>query len=311
MSSTPCEVIWALSRPEPVLTNLQPIAQKPARVVVLGALGFIGGTILRRLQAEGINLLALDLPAFDLLAPDAAPTLAAALRPTDTLIFISARAPCKNNAMLLDNLRMAEAVCAALRRQPVGHVIYQSSDAVYRDAREPMTEASCAEPGTLHGLMHLAREVMLKSEFSGPLTFIRPTLVYGLNDPHNGYGPNRFRRLAAEGREILLFGEGEELRDHVCVDELGELARLVVLHRSVGIANAVTGEVVSFRQLAEFTAAQFPSRVAVKGSPRTGPMPHNGYRAFAPSAALRAFPGFHFTPWREGLARECARMKAS
>ena len=289
MSSTPCEVIWASSRPEPVLTNLQPTAQKPARVVVLGALGFIGGTILRRLQAEGINLLALDLPAFDLLAPDAAPTLAAALRPTDTLIFISARAPCKNNTMLLDNLRMAEAVCAALRRQPVGHVIYQSSDAVYRDAREPMTEASCAEPGTLHGLMHLAREVMLKSEFSGPLTFIRPTLVYGLNDPHNGYGPNRFRRLAAEG----------------------ELARLVVLHRSVGIANAVTGEVVSFRQLAEFTAAQFPSRVAVKGSPRTGPMPHNGYRAFTPSAALRAFPGFRFTPWREGLARECARMKAS
>jgi nucleoside-diphosphate-sugar epimerase len=311
MSSTPFEVILASSRPEPVLTNLQPTAQKPARVVVLGALGFIGGTIFRRLQAEGIDLLALDLPAFDLLAPAAAPTLAAALRPTDTLIFISAKAPCKNNAMLLDNLRMAEAVCAALRRQPVSHVIYQSSDAVYRDVREPMTEASCAEPGTLHGLMHLAREVMLKSEFPGPVTFIRPTLVYGAQDPHNGYGPNRFRRLAAEGREIVLFGEGEELRDHVFVEDLAELARLVVLHRSVGVANAVTGEIVSFRQLAEFTAARFPTRVAVKGSPRAGPMPHGGYRAFAPSAALRAFPGFRFTPWREGIARVCAQTPAS
>lgn len=294
-----------------MLTHLETAPAKPARVVVLGALGFIGGAILRRLQAGGINLLALDLPAFDLLAPDAAPTLAAALRPADTLIFVSARAPCKNTAMLLENLRMAETVCAALRRQPVAHVIYQSSDAVYRDSREPMTEASCAEPGTLHGLMHLAREVMLKSGFSGPLAFIRPTLVYGLNDPHNGYGPNRFRRLAAEGREIVLFGEGEELRDHVFVEDLAELARLVVLYRSTGVVNAVTGEVVSFRQLAEFIAAQFPTRVAVKGSPRTGPMPHNGYRAFAPSAALRAFPGFRFTPWREGLARECARMKAS
>lgn len=294
-----------------MLTNLHSGPQKPARVVVLGAGGFIGGTILRRLQADGISTLALDLPAFDLLAPDAAQILAAALRPTDTLIFVSAKAPCKNNAMLLDNLRMAEAVCAALRRQPVAHLIYQSSDAVYRDVREPMTEASCAEPGTLHGLMHLGREVMLKSEFSGPLTFIRPTLVYGLNDPHNGYGPNRFRRLASEVREIVLFGEGEELRDHVLVDDVAELARLVVLHRSTGIANAVTGEVVSFRQLAEFITAQFPSRVTVNGSPRTGPMPHNGYRAFAPSAAQRAFPGFRFTPWREGIARECTRMKTS
>jgi hypothetical protein len=29
-----------------------------------------------------------------------------------------------------------------------------------------------------------------------------------MGDPHNGYGPNRFRRLAAAGQEIVLFGEG-------------------------------------------------------------------------------------------------------
>jgi len=294
-----------------MLLNLQPNAQRPARVVVLGAGGFIGGAIVRRLQADGIPTLALDLPALDLLALEAASQLAARLHATDTLIFISARAPCKDHAMLLDNLRMADAVCGALRRQPVAHLVYQSSDAVYRDLREPMTEAACAEPGTLHGLMHLAREVMLKNAFAGPLTFIRPTLVYGAEDPHNGYGPNRFRRLAAAGQEIVLFGEGEELRDHVFVGDLAELARLVVLHRSVGIVNAATAEVASFRQLAEFTAAQYPTRVAVKGSPRSGPMPHGGYRAFAPSAALSAFPQFRFTPWRDGLARVCAQAPAS
>lgn len=294
-----------------MLTHLETVATRPARVVVLGARGFLGGTIARRLQADGVDTVALDLPACNLLALDAAGILAAQLRPTDVLIFVSAKAPCKNHAMLLDNLRMADAVCDALHRQPVAHVIYQSSDAVYRDTREPMTEASCAEPGTLHGLMHLGREIMLKNGFSGPLTFIRPTLVYGAQDPHNGYGPNRFRRLAAEGREIVLFGEGEERRDHVCVEDVAELARLVVLHRSTGVVNAVTGEVVSFRELAQFTAAQFPTRVAVKGSPRVGPMPHGGYRAFARSDALRAFPGFRFTPWREGIAKVCAQTPAS
>lgn len=295
----------------PMLQHLNALPQKPDRVVVLGAGGFLGGTILRRLQADGIPTLALDLPAFDLLAPEAPRTLAAALHATDTLIFVSAKAPCKNTAMLVDNVRMAAAVCAALQLQPVRHVVYQSSDAVYQDAREPLTESACAEPGTLHGVMHLAREVALRNEFSGPLAIIRPTLVYGLADPHNGYGPNRFRRLAAEGKEIVLFGEGEERRDHVFVDDLAELARLVVLHRSTGVVNAVSGEVVSFRTLAEFCAGQFTPHSPVRGSPRSGTMPHDGYRAFAPSAALAAFPGFSFTPWREGLARVCAQMKTS
>jgi UDP-glucose 4-epimerase len=41
---------------------------------------------------------------------------------------------------------------------------------------------------------------------------VRSTLIYGEGDPHNGHGPNRFRRLAAAGQEIVLFGEGEERR---------------------------------------------------------------------------------------------------
>jgi nucleoside-diphosphate-sugar epimerase len=154
--------------------------------------------------------------------------------------------------------------------------------------------------------MHLTREVMLRSEFPGSLAFVRPTLVYGIDDPHNGYGPNRFRRLAAEGKEIVLFGEGEEQRDHVAVGDVAELVLRIVLHRSTGIVNAVSGDVASFRTLAEFIAAQFPSRVAVKGSPRVGPMPHNGFRPFTSSAALTAFPGFTFTPWHRGIAAMCA-----
>lgn len=284
--------------------------QKPARAVILGAGGFIGGAIHGRLQREGVPTLALGRPALDLLAPDAGERLAALLQPADALVFVSARAPVKHAAMLIDNLRMSEAVCAALERQPVAHVLYISSDAVYKDSAEPLTEHSCAEPGSLHGVMHLAREVMLRAAFSGPLALLRPTLVHGLDDPHNGYGPNRFRRLAAEAREIVLFGEGEERRDHVAVEDIGELACRIVLQRSSGIVNATSGEVVSFRELAEFCAAQFAPRAAVKGSPRSGPMPHGGYRPFAPSAALSAFPGFRFTPWREALSRACFATRA-
>ena len=227
-----------------MITNLHESPRKPARVVVLGAGGFIGGATARRLRSDGIEVVALGRESCDLLAADAASRLTEELRPDDTLVFVSARAPVKNVAMLMENIRMGEAVCAALKNRPVAHLIYISSDAVYKDSAEPISESSCAEPGSLHGVMHLTREVMLRSEFSGPLAFVRPTLTYGIDDPHNGYGPNRFRRLAAEGKDLVLFGEGEEQRDHVAVDDIAELVRCIVLHRSTGIANAVSGEVV-------------------------------------------------------------------
>ena len=292
-----------------MIANLHVSPRKPARAVVLGAGGFIGGAVARRLRSEGIEVAALGRDSCDLLAPDAATRLIAELRPDDTLVFVSARAPVKNVAMLMDNLRMGEAVCAALKDQPVAHVVYISSDAVYKDSAEPLSESSCAEPGSLHGIMHLTREVMLRSEYSGPIALVRPTLTYGIDDPHNGYGPNRFRRLAAERKSIVLFGEGEEQRDHVAVNDIAELVLRVVLHRSVGVVNAVTGDVVSFRTLAECITAQFMPPVAIECSPRIGPMPHNGLRPFAPSAALAAFPGFTFTRWQDGLTRMCAETR--
>lgn len=292
-----------------MLAHTHVTPQTPSRVVVLGAGGFIGGTILQHLAEEKIANLGLGRPTLDLLAADAAERLAGELRADDTLVFVSAQAPVKNPAMLLANLRMAEVVCAALQRRPVLHVVYISSDAVYKDSAEPLNETSCAEPGSLHGIMHLAREVMLAGAHPGPLALIRPTLVHGLADPHNGYGPNRFRRLAAAGQEIVLFGEGEERRDHVAVEDIAALTLRVVRHRSRGTVNATSGEVVSFRALAEFCAAQFEPRVPVRGTPRTGPMPHNGYRPFAPSIALTAFPAFKFTPWRNALARACAATR--
>ena len=205
--------------------------------------------------------------------------------------------------MLQDNIKLAANIVAALVASPVAHVVNVSSDAVYADQAEPLTEASCAAPSSYHGVMHLAREVMFAAELSTDLAILRPSLLYGADDPHNGYGPNRFRRQANAGEDITLFGEGEERRDHVFIDDVAELVFRVLTHRSVGVLNTATGEVHNFRDIAEKVRALAGADVAVAGSPRVGPMPHNGYRPFDPAATQAAFPDFAYTSLSEGLAR--------
>ena len=283
---------------------------QPERVVIMGAGGFVGRASFHKLQSDRVNALALTRQEVDLLAGGAQQKLATQLTPTTTLIVTSALAPVKNTAMLLDNLRMMQAVIEAVKSKPVAHLIYVSSDAVYADSRKPMTESSPAEPGSLHGVMHLAREVMLKNELASiPQVFVRPTLIFGPGDPHNGYGPNRFMRLAQSGKDITLFGEGEERRDHIFIEDVAEIVRRCVLHRATGIVNAVSGKVTSFKEIAEMAAARFEPRVKVIGTPRVGAMPHSGYRAFDPSLLARLFPDLKLTTIPTGLDRMRASLK--
>ena len=60
-----------------MLEHLNPTPQKPSRVVVLGAYGFVGGTCARLLTARGVQLLPLDKDDIDLMASGAAEQLLA------------------------------------------------------------------------------------------------------------------------------------------------------------------------------------------------------------------------------------------
>jgi len=284
------------------LEHLNSAPRLPVRTVVVGA-GFVGGAIVRRIAARGGNVLSLTRRDVDLLKPDAAAQLASLLKPGDAVVAAAARAPCKDVSMLIDNMTMVKAMLQAMRAIELSHVLNIGSDAVYADGPLPLTEASPAAPTSLHGVMHLARELAFSAEIKAPLATLRPTLIYGASDPHNGYGPNRFRRLANAGEEIVLFGEGEERRDHVAVDDIAELAVRLLEHRSRGVLNAATGTVHSFKAVAEQVVAASPRKVKISGSPRTGPMPHNGYRPFDPTLALTAFPGFRFIDLATGLAQ--------
>lgn len=275
--------------------------QKPERVVVIGKSGFVGGAILAKLEILGIACLGIGRDDVDLLSDGAGEHLAALLRSSDSVVAASALAPCRNAAMLADNLVLVRNILDALSRVPVSHVVNISSDAVYPDEPVPLSEQVLPAPGSLHGAMHLAREIAFQAETDAPLATLRPSLLYGAKDPHNGYGPNRFRRLASSGKPIVLFGEGEERRDHVLIDDLAEIACRVLAHGSTGALNVATGEVASFADIACQVVTIAGSSSEIRPSPRVGEMPHKGYRSFDVSACKAAFPDFAYTSLTQGL----------
>lgn len=279
---------------------------KPGRVVVIGAAGFVGGAVERRLKAQGVEVLGLGRSNVDLTAADAAERLVGILRPGDVVVAAAARAPVKNLDMLIENMTMVRAMLAAIGQVAVAHVVNVSSDAVYGDEPVPLTEQAPTAPGSFHGAMHLAREIAFREMVKAPLAIVRPTLIYGDADPHNGYGPNRFRRLAAAGQPIVLFGEGEERRDHVHVENVAEVIARIVLHRSTGTVNIASGVVHSFRAIADWAAVTGKAPVPVRGTPRVGEMPHRGYRPFDVAALRTAFPDLRLTELPTWIAKSHA-----
>lgn len=283
-----------------MLKHANAIGAQPGRAVIIGAGGFVGGAIAEHLTSTGVRVSALTRKEIDLLQDGAEAKLTALLKPEDSVVFVSAIAPARNSAMLMQNLRMAEVIAAALAEQPVAHLVYVSSDAVYCDDANPVIEESCCQPSSMHGMMHAARELILKSSIKVPIAILRLSLIYGAQDPHNGYGPNRFRRQAEKGEAITLFGEGEEKRDHIFIDDVAKLVGLVLAHRSNGTLNIATGVSTSFRALAEKAVKLSGNSVEIRGTPRQNPITH---RHFDITACLKAFPQFSYTPIDDGLAR--------
>lgn len=276
---------------------------RPFRVVVLGATGSVGTSLMQGFSTQAIDAIGLGSAQVNLCDPSSVDLLRQMIRPDDTLLILSALTPDKGRdvSTFMKNVTMGAHLSLFLQQGPCAHVIYLSSDAVYADGVSPIRETSCASPSTLHGLMHLARERLLQEALRSsktPLLILRPCTLYGPSDTHNGYGPNRFLRSAIREHTISLFGEGEEQRDHLYLDDLSRLIGLCAQQRTSGLLNVATGTAVSFAAVAEMVAGLLDAPVQITSRPRQGPITH---RRFDVTALQRAFPSWRATPFSEGL----------
>lgn len=284
-------------------------SEQKRKILVIGSKGFIGKTLTQYLETEGFDVEGTSSQDINLTLPESVSSLTPKIESSDHLVMLSCLTPDKGKGSdaYLKNILMAKHVCDALLKiEKKPHVIYFSSDAVYNFDNSLISEETVAAPTDLYGSMHRTRELMFQEVMGDALAIMRPTLVYGHEDSHNSYGPNRFRREAFKNKTLSLFGEGEDTRGHIFVEDLVKLTALMLKNKSTGVFNAAPPESISFMDLAKMVVDSLDLSIEIKTNPRMNPITH---RSFDASKCYRSFPGFIFTPLKEGLHKTSKKMQ--
>ncbi len=133
---------------------------------------------------------------------------------------------------------------------------------------------------------------------TGTLTILRLPFVYGAGDAGGIYGPLGFMRLAREGAPIVLWGEGDELREFLYVGDLARVIGRLLANDAGGILNVVSGRSRTFREVAGIVARLAGPGTVIATRPRSRLKVDN---AFSGDHLRRVLPGFGFTTLEEGI----------
>ncbi len=255
-------------------------------IVVTGGAGFIGSHTVDRLLEQGHKVVVLDNfstgkrenlarwkghEALAICAVDISDGIFAALAevearwgPARRIVHLAAQTSVVHSIEnplgdVRNNYTGTVQVLEYARRKDVQKVVFASSAAVYGDVSDfPVREDATCTPLSPYGIDKYGSEFWLRyhTEVHGiatqPLRFFN---VYGpRQDPASPYSGviSIFSDRAAAGKELLIFGDGEQTRDFVFV---GDVSRALVLALFAeggdgSAANIGTGTETSVNELA-------------------------------------------------------------
>jgi nucleoside-diphosphate-sugar epimerase len=249
------------------------------KIFVFGSNGFVGRAICNLLKTVGETIVEIDRRAF-LGFKNNPNRFRDMLDPTDIIIFCSAIVPAIDSEDFSDNIMLVKDFIEIIGSSQFQYLLNLSSDAVYGDYGRPISESDDPKPASIHGMMHFSREFLLNHSYSQILGNLRPSLIYGPGDSHNSYGPNRFIRQGLANSPIQVYGEGEERRDHIFIEDVARIVYKMTQSRVIGNLNAATGKIVDYKTIAFDVQSKIPNSQVIFIDRIQTSLPHNGYREF-------------------------------
>jgi UDP-glucose 4-epimerase len=230
-----------------------------SKVILLGHNGLIGRYVEAQFRSRSpeIEIIGCSLPEFDLLYKDHVASLAELMGPQTAVVFLSGikRQLGDDLDTFNKNMLMVTNLVPLLERCSPGRLVYVSSGAVYGEEIDNLaiSEETPVRPISYYGIAKYASECLLRKVVAAKpamsLVCVRPPLVYGPGDASCSYGPAGFVKNVVEGKEIVLWGEGDELREFVYVEDLGRLLYEMTFSSYQGVLNAASGHSRNFRDI--------------------------------------------------------------
>jgi nucleoside-diphosphate-sugar epimerase len=241
----------------------------------------------------------------DLRDPAALQGLDSLMGPEATLFVCAALTPDRGASIetCLDHIHMTGNLARYLSHHTarLRKIVFVSSDAVYPMVEPPVDEDTPADPVGAYPVAKFTGERLMEMGAATqhiPLLIVRPSAVFGPGDTHNSYGPNRFVRTAIADHSVRLFGKGEELRDHLYVDDLARILCDLGTSDVTGVLNIATGTSRTFGSIIQLLQTLTPEPFDVLEAARSGAITH---RRFDIRRLSETLPDLSFTPFEAAL----------
>lgn len=157
------------------------------------------------------------------------------------------------NSNIMGTINLLE----ACRLSGVKKVIFASSAAVYGNPKHlPINEEHPIRPLSGYGIGKFTAEQYLRiyhNLYGIEYTILRYANVYGLRQDAKGEGGviSIFMNQLAHQQPIMIFGDGEQTRDYIYVEDVAR-ANIAAIHRGSGeIVNIGTGVSTSINELVD------------------------------------------------------------
>ncbi len=298
--------------------------------LVTGAAGFVGSHLAKRLLELGCRVTGIDCftdyydrsikdnntapllkePGFALLRRDLVEIEDGWVKDVDLVFHQSAQAGVRASwgeefsHYTRHNVLATQRLLEWARQSKPERFVYASSSSVYGDTGKlPMQEEDLPRPMSPYGVTKLAAEHLCNlyhQNFAVPAVSLRYFTVYGPGQrPDMAF--HRFIKAAIEGREVLIYGTGEQTRDFTFVEDIVEANLLAAAapNASGRVYNIGGGSRISVNGVLALLEKLAGKQVQVKYEPvQAGDPPHTFADTSRAKKELGFFPS---TSLEEGL----------